>query len=473
MSIDALFANSVSCAKALRIPSQLSKSQARFAFCTKKGLVLDIQEDGGMVDGIGGTNWDGALVMSAAIEDWLLEMQNTYVKAPTLSSVASTSDGFPSVPAALKAVELGCGAGLVSILSRVLYDGTFAVMTDQETDLAVRNADSVVISESIHSFSQKYAIDDCGKKYSSAKEECRGDWESTLTALPLPWGSAGFTQCDSVLQSIQACGNVAFSRSGSSVCSSGDAPDLLFGAEIAVLYKQQPLLCETIDRLSGPQTLVLLSVDDVPKRPTITADLGSGSITHEIPKVASSTAQHKMPLTRPGAPPVGGYAAMLDRDMAERGFIKRVVSLQGVQWKKVRDLVTSDHGKSIVSDLYGSSEHDTTRDFGGLLTLGGSRSVEVALVHRASLPGADVAVALAGAAEGAALAPERMALIGLQPQEVHHICAYFRPPLLALMQEWAAQPGFPDALSHANATPPSPLLYSPSLVRCLLDSPAD
>ena len=44
-------------------------------------------------------------------------------------------------------------------------------------------------------------------------------------------------------------------------------PDLIIGAEIAVLQKQQSALVSTISRLAGPKTLVLLTADDVPAYP--------------------------------------------------------------------------------------------------------------------------------------------------------------------------------------------------------------
>lgn len=461
--MEKVFENCHCSIRAIRLPSESSTSQAAFMYCSlssssssSNDAVICIQEDAGMVDGIGGTNWDGALVVAATLESWLQEMQ--------------CSLPLPLLP--LRVMELGCGAGLLSIVSRVLHDNSFVVMTDQEDDLARSNADSVIVSKSTSisasTSALKQTLSMLAARRAQIKSEtgtgsaicARGDWDGTLITAPLAWGEKGFPVCDALLQEDQT-------NSHDHAHINAKMPDLLIGAEIAVLYKQQPLLCQTIDRLAGPHTLVLLSIDDFPKE--------------DAPPSTESNTHHKTNVARSGGPPREGYAVMLDNDMHRRGFLKKVVTVLGVRWRKLRDLSSlsgsvagADVDGVFNKDILGTLFTEETATEGGHEMF--SRT-EVALVHQAgtSFPVDDsscVSESAYTSLVASAIAPT------LQAQEVHHICAYYRPPLLALaLAHSGAKAKAADAdvgkekekveigVVVEEETCLSPLLTSPSLLR--------
>ena len=107
-------------------------------------------------------------------------------------------------------VELGCGTGLCGIYAAL--KGAEVVLTDRYTDLAQLN--SQLIENIYHA-------------------------NLALRVLPLDWESPYEIDVGDI--------------------------DLIIGAEIAVLKKQQHHLCAAIDALAGPKTIILLTFDNIPQ----------------------------------------------------------------------------------------------------------------------------------------------------------------------------------------------------------------
>jgi hypothetical protein len=102
---------------------------------------------------------------------------------------------------------------------------------------------------------------------------------------------------------------------GSTYANTPRYPDLILGAEIAVLQKQQAALVSTISRLAGPKTLVLITVDDLPAYP----------------------ARSK-------------YERNLDESFRKSGFLKIVLSAGRVRWTEI-DI---SHSSSLVDEEDGA-----------------------------------------------------------------------------------------------------------------------
>ena len=157
---------------------------------------VSVKEDSSMVDGIGGVLWDGTLVLNRFLECLLLAL-------------------WPENKAGLHVVELGCGAGLTSVLLSNLAekcDGSLKLRitaTDRHSDLAAAN-------------------------------NPRDD----INVFDLDWSDA--------------------KASDELVARQGQV-DIIIGSEIVVLNKQQQHLASTIATLSSPHTLVFLTVDDESK----------------------------------------------------------------------------------------------------------------------------------------------------------------------------------------------------------------
>ena len=83
---------------------------------------IEIEENTCMVDGIGGTTWEGSMILLRMIEDYLSKHNITDLENITV-------------------LELGAGAGLVGLeLARL---GMKVVVTDRISDLAQKNLDSL------------------------------------------------------------------------------------------------------------------------------------------------------------------------------------------------------------------------------------------------------------------------------------------------------------------------------------------
>lgn len=105
---------------------------------------------------------------------------------------------------------------------------------------------------------------------------------------------------------------------GSTYANTPRYPDLILGAEIAVLQKQQQALVSTISRLAGPKTLILLTADDLPAYP----------------------AKSK-------------YERNLDEALRKAGFLKIVLSTGRVMWQ---DMEVDNGAKCVDSNSNGGDD---------------------------------------------------------------------------------------------------------------------
>ena len=371
---------------AIRVPS--TKSRSQFCYLLDEGIenrALVLQEDTGMVDGIGGATWDGALVLAHVLQQALVRD----VTATAAPSSCFSSSSYSSRP--LRVVELGCGAGLLGILAHTLQPLAEVVLTDKEPDLASANvaASRVYASmlefleaerhpEGCHASSKKADTDEAA----NATDAASG---AQMRVLELPFGEQSFA---------------------SSELACSPPPDLILGAEIAVLYKQQPLLCQTLDCLAGPHSLVLLSIDGFPAASS-SAEAAAAENAVEL-RVEGA-------VRGVGGPPKEGYAALLDADMHRRGFLKRVLAVGQITWLKLghrqsRPVQEVAQAMELLSALgaaptgHGATCVATFRDVAAL----------------SSQPGQRVPAAASSAGAGEVT----------DVQEVHHVVAYFRPELL-------------------------------------------
>ena len=171
--------------------------------CTSSNLTIDsknnmfqgpiyIQESTYMVDGIGGTTWDGSILICEML---------VFLK---------------SILNSCNIIELGAGTGVCGILASAL-GAKESILSDREIDLIERNI----------SFNSEHHL-------------LKG---SNLYSFPLDWGlpEANNLKCMHV---------------------NNKKIDLLIGAEITCLIKQQSLLVDTINVLADEDTMIILSFDE-------------------------------------------------------------------------------------------------------------------------------------------------------------------------------------------------------------------
>lgn len=184
-------------------------------------ISIVINENTYKVDGIGGITWDGSIILSRFIESLQLHFKR------------SNSDSK------LKIIELGAGSGLVGIASAVsLLDYSIkdisgieecveVILTDREVDLINEN---ISIAQQQNVMSKNLL--------------------NVLSSETLEWSDNLYTKL------------------GDSVFNRLHTPDIIFGAEIACLRKQQPLLVNTIQQLtvsnSDDNCIIVLSFDGIP-----------------------------------------------------------------------------------------------------------------------------------------------------------------------------------------------------------------
>jgi hypothetical protein len=159
-------------------------------------------------------------------------------------------------------VELGCGTGLCGLAAA--SSGCKVTLTDRNVDLAQINM------EQVQSSSGRLSTAD-------------------IAAYDLSWEGAQDSAADNGYNTSLTVSDIIHSRG---------RVDLVIGAEITCLRKQQPILVNTIVQLvdRSPDALVLLSFDDVP-------------------------------------PPNGcNYEAEMLQLMRERGFRHEVVCVADVDW---------------------------------------------------------------------------------------------------------------------------------------------
>lgn len=158
---------------------------------------VSVKEDSRLVDGIGGVLWDGAFVLNAYLERLFLQLR-------------------PEAPIELHVIELGCGAALTS---KVLHTLASTLESNQGLKLRITATDRFT----------DLAVLNCGALKDVDFAVVELDWESPEAA--------------------------------SAIVSSRGKADIVVGAEIMVLIKQQIHLMAAIGTLSHASTLTLLTAD--------------------------------------------------------------------------------------------------------------------------------------------------------------------------------------------------------------------
>ena len=169
---------------------------------------LVIKESSFMVDGIGGTTWDGSLVLM-----WFL-----------LKYRDALSSMMKEFSPSLQILELGAGCGVVSLF--VSKIGGFSVTcTDREVDLIEENMQRNNVST------------------------------GHMNVHTLNWGDTKKTIGPGTTSSFL---NTTVDR-----LSSGNRYSIICGAEIVVLNKQHDILIDTVDANADDDTLILFTFDEL------------------------------------------------------------------------------------------------------------------------------------------------------------------------------------------------------------------
>jgi Lysine methyltransferase len=236
-----------------------------FPFCDAPGLrdSLIIKESTHMVDGIGGGTWEGAILMSKLLEAINVDCNH-------------------------QVVELGCGAGLSGIVAALR--GSRTEISDRVVDLATENI--AYCRDQLET--GPYNLFDNG-----AINSAKGT-KFDICAYEISWGLEDNAE------------------------STTDHPDLILGAEITCLRKQQPDLMKTIEVLAGPKTLILLSFDDLPMPISMPT-----SGTNRSEREGSDVANGRCPVDA-----VSMYEREFDGRMQAAGFNRAVVCTAAVDWFK-------------------------------------------------------------------------------------------------------------------------------------------
>ena len=179
-----------------RVAERASGGSLKYLTATAEVSMI-VTEDSTQVDGIGGVLWDGTFVMNEFLEQLL-------------------GSFHPVCPVELHIIELGCGAGLTSlVLDALLSAGKLNPLvnlkitcTDRFTDLAAQN---------------------CASKERTVN----------VTVQEFAWGTLA----------------------GEKLAAERGKADIILGSEIMVLNKQQQHLIDTIVALSHPKTLTFLTAD--------------------------------------------------------------------------------------------------------------------------------------------------------------------------------------------------------------------
>ena len=162
-------------------------------------LCIPFREDTEMVDGIGGTTWDGCIVVSRILERifW--------------SEIATSSSGRQNVDKGpLKIVELGCGTGLCSILgSMFCWKST---VTDRYVDLVRLNIDRLASSNE-----NRFCAD---RRVDLALSNQVKERAST--------GSLSWECFEHEIHDQEYCGELSIQ----SIIAKDGCPDLIIGAEV-------------------------------------------------------------------------------------------------------------------------------------------------------------------------------------------------------------------------------------------------
>lgn len=230
-------------------------------------IKLKIKESTYMVDGIGGGVWEGAIIMSKLLE-------------------------AAKVGADHCVIELGCGTGLSGIVAAL--NGAKVLLTDRTVDLAEQN---VAYCRLQFDPDRQHDADKTRGVNSSfdvrVRELC---WEAN--------------------------------KSENHFFADTSTIDIIVGAEITCLRKQQQNLMETIKMLSGPNTVVLLSFDDIPMVISESCILAEDEKSSTVGK----------PLLEELSPSIVVAMSKYEKEMNDRmklaGFHRAVVCTANVEWHK-------------------------------------------------------------------------------------------------------------------------------------------
>lgn len=261
-----------------------------------------IKESTYMVDGIGGGVWEGALILAKLLE------------------VAGVRECH-------RVVELGCGAGLSGIVAAL--HGAHVIITDREVDLAEHN---------IRMYKdQRTSLITRTHQSAGIIVDCQPPNISTSELL---WGE------------------------NSNLTSNG-YPDIILGAEITCLRKQQSDLVKAIDLISGPTTIIILSFDDLPAElPLIRINEDGCSHAHErhVPD-----RMEKICICKPTA--VSKYELEMDEKMKLKGYNRAVICTARVDWRRSSAAPPPDSISSGEIPKHLGTLNGTTTAFDGLQTI--------------------------------------------------------------------------------------------------------
>jgi predicted nicotinamide N-methyase len=254
-------------------------------------------------------------------------------------------------------IELGAGSGLCGIAAFLM--GCKVTVTDAFSDLAEINIKFL--------------------KEQLLSSRVPAELVDHLVAMPLSWGSED-GQAEAEL-----------------VRHSGEA-DLIIGAEIACLRTRQEKLVETISRLAGPQTLVLITFDDV----------------------ASSNDGNEAPSSK--------HEPEFNERMKQKGFCKMVLFTASMEWRKKEatedsskaggTMVDGDMAGTTIDGIYRDLTLSYHSDIPSLALLKPSSSIYKSLLSNKSNSGHHKAV------EENASSRDTSAVLS---KHLHHVVAYYRP----------------------------------------------
>ena len=195
-----------------RVPKGLS-----FDACIETFLHVNddlvIKESSFMVDGIGGTTWDGSLLLIHFLLKYYAAMSSTVEET--------------ALP--MEILEIGAGCGVVSLLA-AKTGGFNVTCTDREIDLIEENMKRNNISTDIMN---AYTL----------------DWGDDVKRIPVRATAASPTS----------------NTNGDEGRSSSDRNrfSVICGAEITVLNKQHDILIDTVEANADEDTLILFTFDEL------------------------------------------------------------------------------------------------------------------------------------------------------------------------------------------------------------------